>query len=91
MRCQKDEKSAPVCRLLHGREVMKLQGWDDSWYKAGATQNYDNEFLCRLAGRAFSCYTFTPVCLAAFAAMGLCKGQSGKDEGEALHDSSSDS
>ena len=90
MRWKRDQSSGVFCRLLHGREALRVMGWDFSWFNKAGTQNYDHEFLCTLAGRAFSTYTFTPVCIATLAAMGLYEVKSGEDEKEVDADSSPD-
>eukprot|EP00973_Karenia_brevis_P028888 3983278-Karenia_brevis.AAC.1 len=59
---------------------MAAQGWSPQWLKEVGSKHKDHEFLCTLAGRAFSAYTFTPVALATMAAIGLRKGMATGDE-----------
>ena len=49
-------------------------GWHWQWFKPGlpsGSKSHSHEFLCSLAGRSFSAFTFLPVVLAALASMGL--------------------
>ena len=72
MRRKEGIGSQTSCRILHGSEAMAAQGWSPQWVKEKGVKHMEHDFLCTLAGRAFSAYSFTPVCLATFAAIGLC-------------------
>ena len=74
MRMQASPEDRPVVRLMHGKEVMSAMGWHRQWFKPGlpsGSKSNSHEFLCSLAGRSFSAFTFLPVVLAALASMGL--------------------
>ena len=72
MRRKEGIGSQTFCRILHGSEAMAAQGWSPQWVKEKGVKHMEHDFLCTLAGRAFSAYSFTPVWLATFAAIGLC-------------------
>ena len=74
MRMQAAPEDRPVARLMHGKEVMSAMGWHRQWFKPGlpsGSKSNSHEFLCSMAGRSFSAFTFLPVALAALASIGL--------------------
>lgn len=74
IRMQASPEDRPVARLMHGKEMMSAMGWHWQWFKPGlpsGSKSHSHEFLCSLAGRSFSAFTFLPVVLAALASMGL--------------------
>ena len=81
----------PVSRIMHGREMMKAMGWDPAWSNPLGAKWGDHDFLCGLAGHAFSAYTFAPVALATFASMGTLTCHPAPDEASQDHKDDSSS
>eukprot|EP00973_Karenia_brevis_P000513 72312-Karenia_brevis.AAC.1 len=62
-------------------------GWDHSFFRNLGGKADDHDFLCTLAGRAFSAFAFVPVAIATLAAIGLsgeASGASGVNDSEDL-------